>query len=708
MINKKISERHFLKHSAVVAAHVILANMAWAFVGTAPCDVIEHLNIPYGADHVRQKLDVFRPADNPGAPLIILIHGGGWFRGERAWTYQNAIMLAQNGYAAATIGYRRVSDYPDWKTKNSSLMWNNMKSDLMHAAQYLADNAAFFGIDASRAIVMGGSAGGHLALAMKARAAVWVQQGIVSRTPEIIGAIAYNPASDLKNIRNPYLRALEKNIPVDDIDPINMDTNQFEGVLLVHGEADTNVPLSQSKRFIDHLADYGVNAQLAIVQDAEHSFNYELGLDASLAPNGRWILPSRKFVVAHGQTGFDATMVYIKRQQGYDLPYTPFFAAPQYYYYGDRPLLSTPKPLSPTASLVFPGKEWTRRNPEDFGIYREALDRIDELMKKAQANGVLIRNGYLIAEWNYAGPPDTRIKVKSITKAITGTLLGLAIHDRLIPGLDAKVKDYWPEFNAGPYTADITFRHLITATSGLKTTAPYWQHFIKQGVGIEYKKPGIEWAYHNDHTMYLAGALTYLFEQDLLEVLRERILKKIGADADWTTLGEGAPEGIGAHGTHRSPNSDDVDVPSGHIALHDGRQVRLVAGFSRSHWTARDLARVGWLHLNLGNWNGEQIIDRDFAEECRRRIPKPPHTEYSPENSLPYGLAWRVISSPENDNDEWWFMSGSGGQFCLLIPEHNIVMVKLNNWRNITTTGDRSRPQVVLEDFAPLISRLVD
>jgi len=81
--------------------------------GDHPEGIVCHLDIPYANKHPKQKLDVFRPRDNRHAPLIVFIHGGGWFRGERAWTYQNAVCLTQNGYAVADLGYRLVSDVPD-------------------------------------------------------------------------------------------------------------------------------------------------------------------------------------------------------------------------------------------------------------------------------------------------------------------------------------------------------------------------------------------------------------------------------------------------------------------------------------------------------------------------------------------------------------------------------------------------------------------
>jgi len=51
-----------------------------------------------------------------------------------------------------------VTDYPNWETMPPSLMWDNMKSDLMHGTQYLVDHADTLGIDASRAVTTGSSA----------------------------------------------------------------------------------------------------------------------------------------------------------------------------------------------------------------------------------------------------------------------------------------------------------------------------------------------------------------------------------------------------------------------------------------------------------------------------------------------------------------------------------------------------------------------
>jgi hypothetical protein len=115
-----------------------------------------------------------------------------------------------------------------------------------------------------------------------------------------------------------------------------MDPSQFKGVLLVHGDADYDIPLSRSVRFVKYLASHDVDAYLAILPGVNHGYIYQLGLDKSLAPGGKWILPRRKLTPEHGQMGFDASVAYIRLQPGYRLSYKPFYAEPPYRYHGNK------------------------------------------------------------------------------------------------------------------------------------------------------------------------------------------------------------------------------------------------------------------------------------------------------------------------------------------------------------------------------------
>ena len=329
------------------------------------------------------------------------------------------------------------------------------------------------------------------------------------------------------------------------------------------------------------------------------------------------------------------------------------------------------------AETVFPGKTWTRSTPEAQGLDPAPLGKIDALMKKAKANGVLIRNGYLVAEWNHAGGPETRIDVQSCGKSITSMLLGAAITNGIVPSLDTKVRDVWPAFDAGKYSDQITFRHLITMTSGIANTI-YGQQFPHYGVVFP---PGKISRYHNNQPYELARALTYLYDRELTDVLRERLLDPIGAgEIVWNRYGE--------------------------VTTKSGRTLPVSEGFGCHQMTARDLARIGHLYLNDGVWNGKRLLAAHYVRQTFTDIPQPIidyrsrarwHGETAQQRAddvatLRYSLAWWSRTFYARNE---WYMSGNGSQFCFLFPAERIVLTKINNWRNPV--------QVNHQEFYPLV-----
>lgn len=336
---------------------------------------------------------------------------------------------------------------------------------------------------------------------------------------------------------------------------------------------------------------------------------------------------------------------------------------------------------SRAGETVFPGKTWTRSTPEEQGLDPAPLAEIDALMKKAQANGVLIRNGYLVAEWNHAGPRETRIDIQSCGKSINSMMLGVAVTDGVIPSVDTKVKDVWPEFDAGKYSDQITFRHLVTMTSGIANTI-YGGQFPNYGIVFP---PGKMSRYHNNQPWEISRALTYLYGRPLKDVLRERILDPIDAgELVWNDYGE--------------------------VKAKNGETIPVSEGFGCHRMTASDLARIGLLYLNGGVWNGKRLLSADYVKESLTDIPQPLidyrsearwHGQTAQDRAddvatLRYGFAWWSRTFYEKDE---WYMSGNGSQFCFLFPKENMVMTKINSWQN--------EVQVNHQEFYPLVKKAV-
>ncbi len=296
---------------------------------------------------------------------------------------------------------------------------------------------------------------------------------------------------------------------------------------------------------------------------------------------------------------------------------------------------------NPSKRMVFPDGEWMRCAPQEQGLAPGPLEEVDRMMKVAEANGLLLRNGYLVADWNYGGSRTKRFHAMSIGKSFTTLVLGLALEDNLIPSLDATVKEVYPAFEAGPFTERITFRHLATMTSGI-VSSRHQMNYTKL------LPPGTALVYHADQYAHLARVLTYVYGKTLHSVLKERILDPIGSEAYWEF--------------DRAPWSP--------VVAKNGKEVPVNAGFGNIHFTASDLARVGHLFVNYGRWKGEQLISAAYIKECWTEIPQKP---LRPNHwGTGYGLGWwRLVPGV-------WCMSGWGGQFCMVWPEYGVVMVKLN------------------------------
>jgi len=121
-----------------------------------PSDIKELKNIEYkNVNGKSLQLDMYIPdkVTRP-APLLVFIHGGGWRSGQRSDYLVYLIAFAKKGYITATVSYRLLADscYPA------------CVEDISDAAEWFFNNGGTYGYDPDRIALIGGSAGGHLAL----------------------------------------------------------------------------------------------------------------------------------------------------------------------------------------------------------------------------------------------------------------------------------------------------------------------------------------------------------------------------------------------------------------------------------------------------------------------------------------------------------------------------------------------------------------
>jgi CubicO group peptidase (beta-lactamase class C family) len=290
----------------------------------------------------------------------------------------------------------------------------------------------------------------------------------------------------------------------------------------------------------------------------------------------------------------------------------------------------------------WPGKEWETSSAEGQGMSSAALEQVAEYShRNGGASGCVIRHGKLVKEW---GSPTTLADIKSATKGAFGaTMLGLAVDAGLVH-LDEKARTHLPQLgndrpeNPRDWLNEITIRQLATMTAGFDDSRP---------AKLVYK-PGTKGIYSNDTANLLAELLTVKFGEDLESVMKRKVMDPIGiAPGDW-------------------------------LWRDNGYRPKLISGWKSREFasgikiTHRALARIGYLYLRDGQWNGKSILSREFISEATRPTKLPAPYPY-------YGFYWGSNGKgglTDVPRDLYWAL-GLGDSILAVCPSLDVVAVRL-------------------------------
>lgn len=304
---------------------------------------------------------------------------------------------------------------------------------------------------------------------------------------------------------------------------------------------------------------------------------------------------------------------------------------------------------------VWPDPEWAGADPTDMGLDTARLEQARDYALTGGGSGMIIVKGYQVMAW---GNPDQLYDLKSTTKSIGVTALGLALHDQLVK-LDDKAALYHtslaipPESNADSgWIDEITLFQLATQTAGFDKPGGYEKLLFP---------PGTKWAYSDGGPNWLAECLTSAYRQDLRELLFERVFAPIGIqrkDLIWRTNAYRAEdiEGIRRR-EFGSGIKADVDA----------------------------MARIGYLYLRKGTWKDRQLLPEEFVDRARTRLPgvvglpvvNDPGNRHA-RASNHYGLLWwnnADGSMPTIPRDAFW-SAGLYDSFIIVIPSLDLVVVR--------------------------------
>jgi len=286
-------------------------------------------------------------------------------------------------------------------------------------------------------------------------------------------------------------------------------------------------------------------------------------------------------------------------------------------------------------------------------------ETIDQFLER---NGtvafLVIKNDKLLFERYYNGYTHSSICTSfSTVKSFVSAMIGIALHERLIYGLDDPITKYLPELSA-QYWADITIHHLVSMSSGLRydlngflpwNDQPriYYTTDIRQ-LASRAKKvedPGLHFHYNNYNLILLGMILERVTGSNVSAYLQEKIWRPLGMDssASWSL---------------DSQSSGMEKMESGLNAL------------------AIDFAKFGRLYLRQGDWNGKQIIPESWVAESTRVEPNAKWTNYK--------YLWWIPRAGKGR-----FMAiGNLGQFIYVAPDKDCIILRFGrgkpqNWQKI-------------------------
>ncbi len=220
-------------------------------------------------------LDFYHPvrADDQPVPCVIVVHGGGWESGTRNEIASLNHWLARRGYAVAAITYRLAPKFT----------WPAPRDDILAAIAFLKNRAGVLGIDATRLVLLGRSAGGNLAEATAYGAPDPAIRGVIAlyAPADMIFAYAWGREDDVlksPQLLRQFLGGTPETAPAayNGASAYLHVTKATPPTLLVHGELDTLVWNKQSERLDQKLSEAGVPHAFVSLPWGTHGSEYNL------------------------------------------------------------------------------------------------------------------------------------------------------------------------------------------------------------------------------------------------------------------------------------------------------------------------------------------------------------------------------------------------------------------------------------------------
>jgi len=310
----------------------------------------------------------------------------------------------------------------------------------------------------------------------------------------------------------------------------------------------------------------------------------------------------------------------------------------------------TPFPYTESAEPVqepetWPTGGWQIAPPEEHGIDGALLDAMIPFVEDnaLQVNSIsVIRHGALVFDYYFPSrQPDQRHQLFSVTKSFTSTLVGIAIDQGLIAGVTVPVLSLFPDRTVANVDADkeaMTLEHLLTMTAGFECDDEQFGtigQMSRSPDAVQFmldlpmsEAPGTRFNYCNGVSHLLAAIVQDASGMSVIDFANATLFGPLGiTDVTWT---------------------------------QDKQGINL--GYSDLKLTPHDMAKLGYLYLHNGMWDGQRIVSAKWVDTAT--------SNHSPMRDISYGYQW--WARPQSG---MYAALGYAGQQVIVVPALDLVVV---------------------------------
>ncbi|MDH3596097.1 MAG: beta-lactamase family protein [Rhodospirillales bacterium] len=303
--------------------------------------------------------------------------------------------------------------------------------------------------------------------------------------------------------------------------------------------------------------------------------------------------------------------------------------------------------------------DWRRGLPSAHGL---ETANIEDLMRAARAGALgklhsvlVVKDGVLVVEEYFHGASRDHCQlIASVTKSLVSILVGMSLERSLEWTVDTPLVDFFPQYAdamAQDGKSAITLANALTMTAGLDWDEYTYPHPDDRNPNTQmYKKadpkgfilgrklihpPGETWTYNSGLSVILGATVRRMTGRSIDKFAEAELFEPLGIDR-----------------YHWFKHADGTVYSNGDLLL-----------------TPRDLAKIGLLVLNQGEWQGRRIVSQSWIAESTRRYT-------TTRNEFGYGYQWRLGTVVRGERRFGIiFGSGTGGQKMFIVPDLKMVVV---------------------------------